>query len=407
MPRLRPFLLAAVLPFVLHQNVAAQNPTPPRKRLNVINQGMTPAQVRAVLGEPARVRTEGGLVYMYYPNGRGAASEDYVVIRDCRVVGARFENPNRFVVRRGAVDETPPPEAECRTGAEEPPVAVVAPPAPPAETPTPRDAGPQPTLVPTQPTAPEPELAQQDPAAWRRELSLRRPSIRTIAVPSASISSPTAFGLDLGEGFIGVGYQERTRFTSLDDAAAAIGVGLGDRQRYVGVEVTATSYSTLRGNGPFETGSLSFKLHRAFGDTWGVAAGVENVVDWGGVDTGRSPFGTVTHLMRWAPVTRPFSAAVATVGVGSGRFRTESNVAADKKNVNVFGALGVQLAQPLSAVADWNGQDLFAGVSLAPVRHVPLVINAGLADITGSAGDGTRFILSAGLGFRWLPPFVF
>ena len=60
MPRLRPFLLAAVLPFVLHQNVAAQNPTPPRKRLNVINQGMTPAQVRAVLGEPARVRTEEG-----------------------------------------------------------------------------------------------------------------------------------------------------------------------------------------------------------------------------------------------------------------------------------------------------------------------------------------------------------
>jgi hypothetical protein len=44
-------------------------------------------------------------------------------------------------------------------------------------------------------------------------------------------------------------------------------------------------------------------------------------------------------------------------------------------------------------------------VSVTPTRHLPLVLNAGLADLTGSAGDGTRFILSAGLGFRWLPPF--
>jgi hypothetical protein len=42
---------------------------------------------------------------------------------------------------------------------------------------------------------------------------------------------------------------------------------------------------------------------------------------------------------------------------------------------------------------------------VAPRRRVPLVIDAGFADITGSAGDGARFILGAGLGFRWLPPF--
>jgi len=55
--------------------------------------------------------------------------------------------------------------------------------------------------------------------------------------------------------------------------------------------------------------------------------------------------------------------------------------------------------------ADWNGQDLFAGVSLAPSRRVPVVINAGVADLTRNAGDGPRFILSAGFGFRFLPPF--
>jgi hypothetical protein len=77
----------------------------------------------------------------------------------------------------------------------------------------------------------------------------------------------------------------------------------------------------------------------------------------------------------------------------------------DRKTANVFGALGLQVAEPVSVTADWSGQDLFAGVSVAPARRVPLVITAGFADLTGSAGDGARFVLATGLGFRYLPPF--
>jgi hypothetical protein len=97
----------------------------------------------------------------------------------------------------------------------------------------------------------------------------------------------------------------------------------------------------------------------------------------------------------------------ATLGVGGGRFRSEDDVEDDRQTANVFGAIGVQLLEPVAVTADWNGQDLFAGVSVAPLKHVPFVVTAGLADITGSAGDGARFIVSAALGFRYLPPFFF
>jgi hypothetical protein len=209
----------------------------------------------------------------------------------------------------------------------------------------------------------------------------------------------------MGEGFVGFAYQARTRFTHTNDGAAVIGLGLGDR-RYLGLEVAATSYSTVRGGGPAETGGLSFKLHHAFGRDWGVAAGWENAVNWGDSDAGNSPYGVITHVARLRSDARaPFSAIATTVGVGGGRFRSEEDVVNDKETANVFGAIGIQVAEPLSLTADWNGQDLFAAVSLAPIRRLPLVINAGAADITGNAGDGVRFIVSAGLGFRWLPPF--
>lgn len=402
MQRIRTLLLpAALLCACWAAPAAAQDRhARPHKRIQAVTEGMTPSQVRALLGEPVRVRHEGALTYMDYGNGQG---DDYVVIQDCRVVAARFANPNRVLVRRPAdADTSPPPESECFASATDTVstrLAVAPPPPPP---PAPIAAAPPPP-PPVAEERPLPDLAARE---WRDRLTLRRPATHLLAVPGASLSSPTAFGVDMGEGFVGFAYQARTRFTNQDDGAAVVGIGLGDRQRLVGVEVAATSYSTLRGGGPLETGSLSFKVHRAFGDDWGVAAGIENVVDWGGIDTGLSPYGVVTRVFRLSPDPgRPFSAVVASLGAGAGRFRSEDDVVADNKTVNPFGSVGVQLLEPLAAIADWNGQDLFAGVSVAPIRRLPLVVNAGWADLTRSAGDGPRFIVSAGLGFRWLPPF--
>jgi hypothetical protein len=424
MPRFTMVLLAAALLYPAY--APAQTPTPPRKQTRAVARGMTPAQVRQLLGEPVRVRREGELSYMEYPNGCAGCTSDYVVVRDCRVVGAHFENPGRQMLATPAADTSTPPEGECRLSlADTGPPPLLPPPAPPAPLAPaplavaavadtvwrgpgcPADTGRAGRLiVPAdgRATLAERPLPDGSGRAWRRRLVLRRPADRLVAVPAASLTSPTAFGVQMGEGFAGFAYQARTRYTHLDDGAAAIGVGFGDRERYAALEVAAISFSTIRGGGPLETGGLSFKLHRSFGDRLGVAVGWENAVSWGGSDAGNSPFAVATRIFRLRDDPQaPFSAVAATVGVGGGRFRREADVVNGRSTANVFGALGVRVAEPLSLAADWNGQDLYAGVSVTPLRHVPLLVNAGFADITGSAGDGARFIVSAAVGFRWLP----
>jgi hypothetical protein len=216
--------------------------------------------------------------------------------------------------------------------------------------------------------------------------------------PAGSISVPTGLGVSAGEGFVGVGFQERTRYTTESDAGAVIGIGFGDT-RTAALEVALSSYSTIR-SAPFATGGVSARLHRRFGDHLAAAAGWENVAHWGGADAQSSLYAAATQLVRLREEPRePLSSLALTLGVGNGRFRREADDAAERQAVNVFGAVGVRVLEPLALVAEWTGQDVTAGVSLTPMPRVPLVVTAGFADLTGSAGDGARFILSVGYGF--------
>lgn len=222
--------------------------------------------------------------------------------------------------------------------------------------------------------------------------------------PAASVSVPTAFGVDAGEMFFGIAYQERTRYTRSGDAAAVAGIGLGTR-RLLALEVALTTYSTIRGQ-PLETGGVSVKLHRALPRQTSVAVGWENAILWGGSDDDGSLYGVVTKLMnlRENPAA-PFSTAVFTVGAGNGRFRFEKDDAEGNETVNLFAAAGARVTPHVSLVADWTGQDLNAAASLTPVPRIPAVITIGLADLTGTAGDGARLILSLGYGLAFRQPF--
>jgi hypothetical protein len=233
---------------------------------------------------------------------------------------------------------------------------------------------------------------------FREALGLGRLSRGVRSGPAASLSVPTGLGAQAGEVFVGIGFQARTRYTDDADAGAVLGVGLGDA-RTLALEVALSSYSTLR-SVPFETGGVSARLHRVVGEELGVAAGWENLLGWGDLDAQSSLYVAATRLLRLRDDPRaPLSSVALTLGAGNGRFRSEADDAAGRESVNVFGAVGVRVLEPLSLVADWTGQDLNAGVSLTPLPRVPLVVTAGAADLTGSAGDGARFILSVGFGF--------
>lgn len=250
------------------------------------------------------------------------------------------------------------------------------------------------------------EADPEDARRYREALRLGRGATRgqVRLGPAASVSVPTAFGVDAGEVFVGVAYQGRTRYTELDDAAAVVGLGLGTR-RLVALEVALTTYSTFRG-APLETGGLSFKLHHALPRNTSVAVGWENAVLWGGSDDRGSLYAVATRVvpLRRDP-SEKFGLGVLTLGVGNGRFRFEEDDAEGNETVNLFAAAGLRIIDPLSVVADWTGQDLNVAASVTPFRRVPLVLTAGLADLTGSAGDGARFILSLGYGLSIRQPF--
>jgi hypothetical protein len=89
------------------------------------------------------------------------------------------------------------------------------------------------------------------------------------------------------------------------------------------------------------------------------------------------------------------------VGVGGGQYRSEDQIDDGVDTVGVFGSAALRLYEPVNAVVEWTGQDLTVGLSIAPFRNVPIVISPALTDITGSAGDGTRFILGIGYGFSF------
>jgi hypothetical protein len=57
--------------------------------------------------------------------------------------------------------------------------------------------------------------------------------------------------------------------------------------------------------------------------------------------------------------------------------------------------------EAVSLIADWGGQDLGVGISIVPVRWVPLVITPVMADVLGLKDHKRAFAIGVGLGFKF------
>ena len=217
------------------------------------------------------------------------------------------------------------------------------------------------------------------------------------ATPGTTVQSPTAYGPDWGEGYLGAGFQSRMRYvkdlprSKQMDGAVMASFGLGDARRYFGLEAVITSFSTVR-SGFGNHSSMSFKIHRLLPNNFAVAAGWEDAIKTKGTDGGTSGYAVVSNY---------YKRLTMSAGIGGGRFKTETAIAEDRKTVNAFGSVGYQLASPISVIADWAGQDLALGASFVPLKRLPIYIEPAFVDLTGSAGDGARFVLGVGLGFTY------
>jgi hypothetical protein len=249
----------------------------------------------------------------------------------------------------------------------------------------------------TEPSRPE----QQPFAPQNLPLESVQPNTRKATLsPGISILTPSAYGQSWGSASIGVGLQSRTRFTEKGDGVVGIGLGLGDAQKIVGLDIGLT-FVDLIGN-TAQDGTVSLKLHRRLPEDFAVAVGVKNLIRFGATDSGTGYYGVVTkRFSLQEDVKQPLSQIFVSAGVGSGQFRSELDISEDRNSVGVFGSVAVRMAEPISAIAEWSGQDLTLGLSIAPFRDVPLVVTPAITDITGKAGDGSRFIFGIGYGMSF------
>ena len=258
-----------------------------------------------------------------------------------------------------------------------------------------------------------PSLAAQNVDSLRASYTLALPpgvEVSRLAIrsaPGSSAGTPTAYGAEFGDVFFGAGYQHRTRYTkglpwhqSVDGAVFG-GFGLGNPRKTIGIEANLTSFTTIR-SGFFKVMSFSFKVHRALPWNLAIAGGWEDAIHGAGSDGGSSKYGVLSSYIRTRETSAsPFSSITLTAGIGNGRFQTEQAFYDGKRGVNAFGSVGVRVLSPVSLLADWTGQDLMLGASIVPFVRLPLFIAPAFADVTGSAGDGARFVLGVGMDFNF------
>lgn len=222
------------------------------------------------------------------------------------------------------------------------------------------------------------------------------------ASPALSIYIPVGYGADRNTIFLSGSYQKEVRDVREDDEGSVgtggIGIGLGNADKAVGVEL---SYAFETNDNPFGQGGFSGKLHRRFGQDLSAAIGWNGFLNIGRNDFEQSKYGVITKVFRTQDsLKKPFSRVAFTVGVGDGQYRSNGAVKAGDNNVNVFGNMAVRVVRPVSLIAEWTGQDLGLGLSIAPFKNIPFVITPAVRDLVG-AGDAPRFVLGAGTAIRF------
>ena len=233
-----------------------------------------------------------------------------------------------------------------------------------------------------------------------QRIPLRLPPTKAYrSSPSITIINPSGYGASWGSAGIGIGLQERARFVDRADGVFGFGFGLGNPQKNLGVQVGITLVDL---DNLFKDGTLNLKVHRRLPNDFSIAAGIQGFTTFGVTDGGSSGYGSLTKRFVLKPDrSRPFSELYTTLGIGGGQFRSESDIDNGVDSLGVFGSVAVRVIEPVNAIAEWTGQDLTIGVSFVPFHNVPLVIIPAISDITGSAGDGARFVFGAGYGFSF------
>lgn len=215
-----------------------------------------------------------------------------------------------------------------------------------------------------------------------------------VGYAAASLEAPVAFGA--GWGSVGIGLvNARTN----NDASLSIAAGLGNPDESLGLDVAAVlsslSDSNLGEAGFGDEGSFAVKLHRNLGGYTAVAVGASAIGRWGGaVFEANNPAG------HYLVATRAIFVGdqVLMLSGGAGHNVTNKN----GNHNDVFGSAAFYLTHWLSVIAEYDGFNVNAAASVAPVpQWLPLTVTVGCVDLLTDNNPSPRLTIMAGLAYRF------
>ena len=215
-------------------------------------------------------------------------------------------------------------------------------------------------------------------------------------IPSSTFITPNAYGADWGDFYFGLAGTTEDTDDGLD-GSASLGMGFGNAVDNVGVELNVGIISI---DGFADDGSVGFKVHKIFprANNLGVAVGWTNALTWGDADKDEDTiYGVATQRFNLRPNKDNPMPLTASLGVGTGAFRSTGAIAAGDNAPNVFGSVGVRVIPQVSLVSSWSGSALGLAASAAPFGRLPIVFTAGVSDLTDNTDAGPQFV--GGLGY--------
>lgn len=222
----------------------------------------------------------------------------------------------------------------------------------------------------------------------------------------ASFGSPMGFGASWGQA--GIGAYSQTIDGPSDDVDGAVGFafGLGDAKKIVGLEI-GMGLSSLWGDsnspdGLGDNGAFSAKLHKQLPGAASIAIGATGWGRWGDHNDSRE---TSYYVVGTKVFRVGHHVLVANLGAGN-RFYNQStgsqgslNTTSD--NLNALGSLAFYLSPQFSVIADYTGNVLNVGASVAPLKQYPLTITVGAINTTERLDGDVEFGLMASYGFSF------